>query len=95
MLGTPTSSQKGKKPSRGWGGGQNASLPSTHKQGTAEEAEDQEFPLGLSRLGTRLVTMRTQIQSLVPLSGLRIWLCHGLLCRLQMWLGSQVAVAVV
>ena len=28
------------------------------------------------------------------LSGLRIWHCHELWCRLQMWLGSCVAMAV-
>ena len=28
------------------------------------------------------------------LSGLRIWRCHELWCRLQMWLGSCAAVAV-
>ena len=39
--------------------------------------------------------MRMQIQSLAVLSGLRIWHCHELQCRLQMWLRSGVAVAVV
>ena len=38
--------------------------------------------------------MRTQVQSLALLSGLRIWLCHELWYRLQMWLGCGVAVAV-
>ena len=43
----------------------------------------------------RLGTMRWRVQSLASLSGLRIWLllCAG--CRLQTWLGSGVAVAVV
>ena len=41
-----------------------------------------------------LVTMRTQVPSLSSLSGLRIWHCHELWCRLQMWLGSDIAVAV-
>ena len=35
------------------------------------------------------------VQSLAPLSGLRIRRCHKLLCRCQTWLGSGVAVAVV
>ena len=43
----------------------------------------------------QLVSMRTQVQSLASLSGLRIWHCHGLWCRLQMWLGSCIAVTVV
>jgi len=36
--------------------------------------------------------MKLRVQSLVLLSGLRIW-CYRELCRLQMWLGSGVAVA--
>ena len=43
---------------------------------------------------TQLLSMRMQAQSLVSLSGLRIWNCHELWCRLQMQLGSYVAVAV-
>ena len=39
--------------------------------------------------------MRTRVQSLASLSGLRIWYCHELWCGLQMWLRSGVAVAVV
>ena len=44
----------------------------------------------------RLGTMRLQVQvrSLPLLSGLRIWHCHELWCRLQTWLGSCVAVTV-
>ena len=38
----------------------------------------------------QLGTMRLQIQSLASLSGLRIWHCHDLWCRSQMWLGSGV-----
>ena len=40
---------------------------------------EQEFPLWLSRLGTQLVSMRMQIQSLSLLSGSRIWRCCELL----------------
>ena len=47
-----------------------------------------EFPLWLSGLRTRPVSMRTWVQSLALLSGLRIQLCHRLLCRLQMQLGA-------
>ena len=53
-----------------------------------------DFPLWLSGLRTQLVSMRMQVQSLVSLSMLRIWHCHELCCRLQIWLRSCVAVAV-
>ena len=39
--------------------------------------------------------MRTQVRSLVLLSGLRIQHSRELWCRLQTWLGSGVAVALV
>ena len=54
----------------------------------------QEFPLWLSGKGTRLVSMRIQVQSLASLSELRIRHCHDLWCRLQIQLRSGVAVAV-
>ena len=38
----------------------------------------------------QLVSMRTRVQSLVSLSGLRIWYCHELWCRLQMQLRSRI-----
>ena len=38
--------------------------------------------------------MRTRVQSLALLSGLRIWCCCELWCRLQIQLGSGVSVAV-
>ena len=41
------------------------------------------------------INVRMQVQSLASLSGLRIWPCHELWYRLQMWLGSCVVVAVV
>ena len=53
-----------------------------------------EFPLWLSRLRTYLVSMRMQVGSLASLSGLRIWHCRELQCRLQTQLGSGVVVAV-
>ena len=43
----------------------------------------------------RLGTMRLWVQSLFLLIGLRIRCFCELWCRLQMWLGSEVAVAVV
>ena len=43
----------------------------------------------------QLGTMRLCIRSLALLSGLRIQRCRDLWGRLQMWLGSGVAVAVV
>ena len=41
------------------------------------------------------VSMRRQVWSLSPLSGLRILHCHELWCGSWVWLGSWVAVAVV
>ena len=35
--------------------------------------------------------MSLQVRSLALLNGLRIWRCHELWCRLQMWLGSCIA----
>ena len=37
---------------------------------------------------TCLVSMKMRVQSLVSLTGLRIWHCHKLQHRLKMWLGS-------
>ena len=54
-----------------------------------------EFPWSLNRLRIQLVSTRMQVQSLTLLSGLRTQHCHKLWCRLQMPLGSGVAVAVV
>ena len=39
--------------------------------------------------------MKTKVQSLASLSGLRIWCCHEPWCRLQRQLRSGLAVAVV
>ena len=39
-----------------------------------------------------LASMRMQVGSLAPLSGLRIQRCYELWCRAQTWLGSDVAV---
>ena len=44
----------------------------------------------LSRLWTRLVSIRTRVRSLVSFSGLRIQRCRELCCRSQTWLGSCV-----
>ena len=43
----------------------------------------------------RLENMRLWVRSLALLNGLRLWHCHELWYRLQMCLGSGVAVAVV
>ena len=43
----------------------------------------------------QLGTMRLQVWSLASLTGLRIWHCCELWWRLQMWLRSCIAVAVV
>ena len=39
--------------------------------------------------------MRLQVRSLALLSGLRLWHCCELWCRLQTWLRSRVAVALL
>ena len=52
----------------------------------------------VQRKHIRLGTLRLRVRSLAllsELSGLRIWCCCELWCRLQMRLGSCVAVAVV
>ena len=55
----------------------------------------QESPaLWLSGLKTQLVPVKMQVRSLASLSRLRIWCCCKLWYRLQMELGSCVAVAV-
>ena len=46
------------------------------------------FLLWLSRLRTRLVSMRMWVQSLASLSGLRIHCRHELWCKSRTWLGS-------
>ena len=51
------------------------------------KSEKRTFPLWLSGLRTQLVSMRMLVQSLTPLSGLRILTCHGLRYWLQIWLG--------
>ena len=48
----------------------------------------------VQRKRIRLITMRMQVRSLALLSGLRIQHCCELWCRLQMCLGSCVALAV-
>ena len=53
-----------------------------------------EFPLWLSRLQTRLESMRMWGRSLASLSGSRIQHCCDLWCRPQTQLGSGAPVAV-
>ena len=62
-----------------------------------EEAKKKKVgvPVVAQQKRIQLGTMRLRVQSLASLSGLRIWHCHELWCRLQMWLRSCVAVAVV
>ena len=50
-------------------------------------------PLAAQR--KRLGIMKLHVQSLASLSGLRIWHCHELLCRLQTRLGSCVSAAML
>ena len=54
-----------------------------------------EFLLWLSRLRTRLVSMRMRIWSLASISGLRLQHCHKLQHRLGIRLVSGIAMAVV
>ena len=54
-----------------------------------------EFLLGLSRLSTRLGSMRICVWFLASLTGLRIQCCCELWCRSQTRLGSCIAWAVV
>ena len=51
-------------------------------------------PIMAQRKQIRLGTLRVQARCLASLSGLRLWHCRGLWCRLQRWLGSGTAVAV-
>ena len=53
-----------------------------------------EFPLWLSGLRTRLVSMRMWVRSLASVTGLRIQRCLELWCRLQTQLGFRIAVVV-
>ena len=52
-------------------------------------------PMVAQQKRIQLGTMRLRVQSLVSLSGLRIWCCRELWRSSQMWLGSGIAVAVV
>ena len=54
----------------------------------------QGVPIVAQQKQIRLGTMRLWVPSLASLSGLRIQRCHELWYRLQMQLGSDVAVAV-
>ena len=49
-------------------------------------------PVVVQRKRIRLGTMRLWVWSLALLSGIRIWRCHELWCRLQMRLGCHLAV---
>ena len=51
-------------------------------------------PVVAQRKRIWLGSMRTRAQSLALLSGLRMWHCRELWCRLQTWMGSDFAVAV-
>jgi len=56
------------------------------------------YPLGSFRRGAVEMNLtrnhKVVVRSLASLSGLRIWRCYELWCRLQMRLGSGVSVAV-
>ena len=61
--------------------------------GVPVAAQKKRIQLGTMRLQVR--SMRLQVRSLAFFRGLRIWCCHELWCRLQTWLGSGIAVAMV
>ena len=48
-------------------------------------------PIVAQQKGIQLGTMRLSVRFLASLSGLRIWHCHELWCRLKVRLGSGVA----
>ena len=52
-------------------------------------------PVVVQQVKNPRVSMRTQVQSLAPISGLRIWCCCKLQCRSKMRLRCSMAVAVV
>ena len=52
-------------------------------------------PVVVQQKRIQLGTMRLRVRSLASLSGLGVQHCHELWHRLQMWLGSGVAMAVV
>ena len=54
-----------------------------------------DVPVVAQRKRIWLASLRTKVRSLALLGGLRIWHCCELWCRLQIRLGSCVAVAVV
>ena len=51
-------------------------------------------PILVQRKRIQLGTIRLRVRSLASLSRLRIQRCHELWWRLQVWLGSGIAVAV-
>ena len=54
-----------------------------------------DFPLWLSGEQARVICMRTEVQSLAPLSGVRIRHCLELWCSFKKRLGCGAGVAVV
>ena len=62
---------------------------------TSPEKTKERAPVVAQRKCIRLVSMRIWVPSLASISGLRIQRCHELWHRLQTWLRSHVAVAVV
>ena len=70
-------------------------LERIHLSEAIKNIHDSEFPLWLSEKRIQQGTTRLWVPSLASLSGLRIQCCHELWCRLQTWLGSHIAVAVL
>ena len=66
-----------------------------HAAAMAERKGGRGVPVLAQQKQIQLGIMKLWVQSLALLSGLRIWRCHELQCRLQMHLGPDAAVAVV
>ena len=71
------------------------SLREETAQSIRKSRQQRGVPIVAQRLQTQLVSMRMRVQSLAPLSRLRIRLCRELWYRSQTWLWSCIAVVVV
>ena len=64
------------------------------RQGLYKMEQAQSSHCGSPVMNPQLGSMRTRVQSLAPLNGLRIQHYRELWSKLQTWLGSRIAVAV-
>ena len=75
------------------GGKEEQGEATTIIQVVSEGSQDLKFSSGSSHHGSVVVNLTSIHEAL--LSGLRVWCCHKLRCRSQMWLGSGISVPVV